>query len=154
VSYSASQKASAAERWQQSAASEVHNNGGSAEVTFGSRPFHISSTTTIAGEQEFVRVDDGTPVYGTDTERARSDAEFFESVRRGDYRSLHCESGERQPSDDQRQTESPVETDFMSVDTRTSVESGGAPSDFPSSAAESNDTDLDESLAGVTISGQ
>ena len=116
-----------------------------------------SSVTTAAGEQEFSRVkddDDGTPpVYGTDLERARHDAEFFESVRRGDFRH---QSGDRQPDQDRTPSEdSPVETDFMSLDIRTSVEPGGALPDSPiAAAAETDDADLDKSLADVSVGGQ
>jgi len=156
VSYSALQKATAAERWQQSL-TEVRNDGDDTDIASGSRPFHVGSSSTVAGEQEFVRVDDGTQVYGTDAERAERDAEFFESVRRGDYHNMRCQSGDRRTGDDENQTvpvESAVERDFMSLDIRTSVESGCTPTDFPASATESDDTDLDKSLAGVSVSGQ
>jgi len=76
--YSASQKASASQRCQQSESATDDDVKSS---------FHISSLSTVTGEQEFVRIDSGTPVYGTDEQRAASDAEFFESARRGDYQS-------------------------------------------------------------------
>lgn len=145
VSYSASQKASAADRWQQSSA-EVRNDY-NVNVACGSQSLHVSSHVTAAGHQQFVRVNDGPQVYGTDVERARRDAEFFESVRRGDYHSDHGQSN------DQNQTECAVESEFMSLDIRTSVECDSTPPDCPaSSAAELDDIGTDKSSEAVSMS--
>lgn len=95
VSYSALQKASAAERCEQAVADLQSDD---TDVASSSQPFHISSVPIVTGEQEFVRINDGVQVYGTEAARAASDAEFFESVRRGDYRTSCCPSGEYRAS--------------------------------------------------------
>lgn len=142
VSYSAAQKASAAARCEELAA-ELQND--EAEIAAGSRPFHITSVPTATGEQEFVRINDGTQVYGSAAERAASDAEFFESVRRGDYH----QTSSCKPADGQDLSlESKVTSDLTSLDIRTSSEPGDTLSDCAVSAAETDDicdstTDVD-----------
>jgi len=151
VSYSALQKASAAERCEQAAA-ELQNDD--ADVASASQPFHISSVPTVTGEQEFVRINDGVQVYGTEAERAASDAEFFESVRRGDCRASHSQSSDSKPADEQSSAaslESNVASDLTLLDIRTCSESGGIVSDCPVSTADSGDTGIDVSPASVDV---
>jgi len=124
VSYSASQKASAAERYEQAAADSQNDD---AEIAYSSQSFHISSVPTVTGEQEFVRVNDGVQVYGTEMERAESDAKFFDSVRRGEFHThaAVCENSDCGPSEQQNPAvslESKIAGDLTSLDIRTSGE--------------------------------
>lgn len=134
VAYSASQKGSAAERCEEFAA---QSPGGAAEVWGGSPSFYISSVPTATGEQEFVRINDGVQVYGTDVERAASDVEFFESVRRGDYR-----TGCSQNSDLPVAVESKIESDLTSLDIRTLSDSSTTPPECLASTAEMDDSSV------------
>jgi len=152
VLYAASQKASAVERCEQAAASRLQQDNEGDESTSGSRPLHVSCTSTDAGEQEFVRVDGGTPVYGTDAERAASDAEFFESVRRGDFHrhAVPCQSGgDLQPEDGEQNPavayESEISDDLTRLDVRTS---GSHTAD---GEGESDETYGDSNAAGVEV---
>jgi len=138
VSYSASQKASAAERCEAAASSKAWSDDG--EVAGGSQTFHISSVSTTAGEQEFVRVNDGVQVYGTEVERAACDAEFFESVRRGDCRTGVSQVASQKLADEQPNVaisllESQVVSEIASLDINTSGES-----EHPVSAADESST--------------
>jgi len=138
-------KASAAERYQQATA-ELDNDD--TDITDGSHSFHISSVPTATGEQEFVRINDGVQVYGTEVERAASDVRFFESVRRGDYHtgSEHRFADEQNPDDP---VESNITDDLTSLDIRTSDESGRAVPDGPVSVAETENVGI-EVCAGVS----
>jgi len=105
--------------------------------------------STVAGEQEFVRINDGVQVYGTEAERAASDAEFFESVRRGDCRTGVYQIGDYKPADDRSSAvaslDSTVASDLASLDVRTS-------DDAVSPAAATDDAGFDASAACVDVS--
>ena len=145
MSYSASQKASAAERFELAAAMSHSDDG---EAAGSSHPFHVSSVSTVAGEQEFRRSSDGVQAYGTEAERAASDARFFESVRRGDCLVGLNQISSFKAADEQSlaaSLESKVATDLTSLDITTSSES-----DCPVSTAD--DAGLDAgSTAGVDV---
>lgn len=144
VSYSASQKASAAERCEAATSAKARSDDG--EVAGGSQTFHISSVSTTAGEQEFVRVNDGVQVYGTEVERAACDAEFFESVRRGDCRTGASQKlADEQPNVAVSLSESQVVSEIASLDINTSGES-----EHPVSAADG--AGLESSMACVDVS--
>ena len=153
VLYSASQKASAAERCELAAAA-LHDDD--AEIAGSSQSFHISSVPTATGEEEFVRVNDGVQVYGTEAERAAGDVKFFESIRHGDYRTVHCESSDYKPDDELSSTEplvSKLASDLTSLDTVTSRESGGIVSDCAMSTAETDDASLGVGTSGADVDG-
>ena len=147
VSYSASQKASAVERCEEVAAARARSDDGEVAAG-GSQPFHISSVSTTAGEQAFVRINDGVQVYGTEAERAASDAEFFESVRRGDCRTGVCQIASHKPADEPNLAVSSLESQVVSEMTSLDINTSGE-TDHPVAAAD--DAGLESSTACVDV---
>jgi len=174
IAYSAAQKTSAAERYEQSVVATITTRSSqtedgadslSAEMMDSkesSSSFHISHVSTATGEQEFVRVSDGVQVYGTETERTDSDAKFFESVRRGDYRTVGIgqPDSHNKPANGQSPPAVSLESEVMSdlasldVNSRTACGESGCPvSSTASAAAAAAADDDDDNGDGATAAG-
>ena len=118
VSYSASQKASAADRCQQAADAVATDDAETSDCW----PFHVGGSTAT-GEQTFVQETDDAGVFASEAERAAADAEFFESVRRGDFHTINRDASPA--ADELRSSESKVAADLAALDVRTTSSDNG-----------------------------